>query len=235
MSKLLASCIILSALVAGSMCALFSPRPVKAEVSTYTEVVNPSGYADPSTGVVIVYSVHSVQTPDGVIVLEIPADALTSPTEITITEASGQELVASVPPPPSGFSLADTCFTFEGVDSLEESAKFIVRYSDADLAAADGSPYPLRLARYDEGDGKWTVLTTKRDATNESLRAATDGLGKFAVVVKKPAKMIPGLSRGQSVIIGLIVGVAGIVAIGIVLDRKVFKRKQPSPCGKSEI
>lgn len=207
---------------------LYCPGTAMADSSTYTEEIIPSGYIDPSTGVETVYSVYSVQTPEGNLSLELPKGAVISKTQITITQAPLESLIDSVPPPPSGLRFASTSFSIEGIETLEEKSKLFVRYSEEDLAASEGSPHLLVLARYDEGKEEWTTDFTKSVEPTHNLVVSTDELGLWAVMVEEPADVFPVLSRGVSVVVGLVVGLGGAVAVGILLDRKVFRGKQPS-------
>ena len=188
----------------------------------HPDTIIPSGYTD-SSGDVIVYSVYTVETPDGLIRLGFPTGAIDSERELVITQESSE----AWPSPPDGYSWASTCFSVNGVGTLDKDVGIRVRYSDDDLTAADGSPYLLVLARYDETESEWVVLDTTTDASNETLKCMTEAFSKVAVLVKEPAEGALGIPLGLSVIFGLAIGLTGAIAIAIVLDRKLGGRKTP--------
>jgi hypothetical protein len=204
---LIGLCLLLSA----SIC---HPLPATAQGnSTHTEQLVPSGDE-------FVYTVYTVQTPDGTITVELPSEAITAPTNITITQGPLEDL----PPAPSGLSFANTTFAIEGLDDLEEEAVVTVKYSEEDLQAADDSPYLLVLSYYDEANHEWVTLQTTQAPDGKSLKALTNGLGQWAVMVEEPHEGVAGLSVGSAILLGLLVAIVGAVAIGIVVDRKAFPR-----------
>lgn len=114
-----------------------------------------------------------------------------------------------VPAPPPDFGLATTCFRIDGLTGLlAKEATVTVKYTAADLdkAAADASR--LRLARWDEGNSRWSVLKTGVDKGAMTLTTSTNQLSTWAVMVAPPA----GLN--WVVIAG---AVAGVIIIALLV------------------
>jgi hypothetical protein len=81
-----------------------------------------------------------------------------------------------------------------------------VTYSADDLKAAGGDAGKLLLARWDRGDGQWTLLPTTVDAGAMTLSATTNRFSTWAVVATEQAPA--GASQEA--------GLPGWIAIGAV-------------------
>jgi thermitase len=125
-----------------------------------------------------------VETPDGRISLQFPADALAGKTEVIIR----QESAASASLAPATFKSGATYFSIELIGELAPGATttITVRYTDADLAAAGGDPNLLALSRYDETTGEWVIIPTTVDAQAKTLTAATAQFSNWMVVAEFP-------------------------------------------------
>jgi len=112
--------------------------------------------------------------------------------------------------------MGETCFIIMALDengneivSLSQPAVITVKYSEADLAAADGDPNRLVLAHWDEAAGQWKALKTSVDTEDMTLSASTTHLRTWAVLAKT-ASASNGLPLWSWVVIGL----AAVLAMG---------------------
>jgi hypothetical protein len=86
------------------------------------------------------------------------------------------------------------------ISTLAEDMAIIVRYSDEDVAAAEGNPRHLALAYYDEAVGQWKILDTIVDINDETLSATASHLSRWMVLAKNPPDvdwMPVGLTGGS--------------------------------------
>ena len=115
-----------------------------------------------------------METGDGQISTEFPSGAVAG-TAVVTTESTATSLVPGVA---QGFKMGETCFVMMALDengneivSLSQPAVITVKYSEADLAAADGDPNRLVLAHWDEAAGQWKALKTSVDTEDMTLSA----------------------------------------------------------------
>jgi hypothetical protein len=93
-----------------------------------------------------------------------------------------------LPPQPTGFDLATTCFRIDGLTGLlAKEATVTVEYTAADLDKVGSDASRLRLARWDEAQSQWSVLKTKVDKEAMTLTTNTNQLSIWAVMVAPPA------------------------------------------------
>ena len=100
----------------------------------------------------------TVSTPDSKVYLNFPAGAVTSDTFVSIASTTPPG------PPPEGFKLSAITFSITTTPSAYDyltPIQICVKYSVADLAAAEGDPAALNLAFYDVAAGSWVDLDTK--------------------------------------------------------------------------
>ena len=130
-----------------------------------------------------------IQTPEGTITLVIPAGAVIDNASIIIRRLPKD----GAPPAGSGYVFGDTCFSVQGMEHLARNVTMHIRYSDADLAAADADPSRLILSYYDESISEWITVDTKVDTSAETLSTETGHLSRWAVMRKESE---PGTSAG---------------------------------------
>jgi len=158
-----------------------------------------------------------VETADGRITVEFPADAVTGTVTVTIKYVPA----SSVPAAPKGFKIGETCFTVEAVDAsgnavvtFSQPVTITVRYSDGDVAAAGKDLNKLVLARYDEASAAWMTLETTVDTVDKTLSAATTQSSTWAVLARVSSH---GLAAWIWIVIGL--GAALMVAVAVFILR----------------
>ena len=174
-------------------------------------------YVPPSLPVSLTLTAASasiLQTEDGRISISFPQGAVFSEVEISLRSYPLAQLAA----PPPGYSLSAIAFRVDGLPGLlAKEAMVTVKYNAADLDRAEGEAARLRLARWDEAEGRWTVLKTNLDREAMTISATTNQLGIWAVMVAPPA----GVDR---LLIG---GVAvGVIVLGLLVYFRVVKRRR---------
>jgi len=148
------------------------------------EVKEPYVPPPPPVSVTLTPSSSSIlQTEDGRISISFPKGAVISQVEISLRSYPLEQL----PAPPAGFAVATTCFRVDGLTGLlAKEATVTVKYTAADLDKAEGDASRLRLARWDEAQNQWSVLTTKVDKEAMTLTTNTNQLSMWAVMVAPP-------------------------------------------------
>jgi len=122
--------------------------------------------------------------------------------------------------PPDGFALGATFFTLEAFDAngiplsaLNEACTIVVEYHDEDLAAAEGQPRRLYLARWDEAAERWQLVLAERDADAHTAIINTASLGTWGFLIGPLLpEAIAAWARVAIVFDGLaILGLCGLV------------------------
>ena len=121
-----------------------------------------------------------LKTTDGRFIVDFPAGAVLSDAIVTLRPFNKDNL----PPAPSGAKLGATTFRIDGLTGLlSKDATVVVKYSSADLEAAGSDVSKLTLARYDDSDGKWTIVPTTIDKNALTLTATTNRFSIWVVMV----------------------------------------------------
>ncbi|MCX6682224.1 MAG: hypothetical protein NTY71_04485 [Methanoregula sp.] len=142
--------------------------------------------------------------------ISIPEGSVIGNVDLTVQPVSRTQLSG----PPSNFRLAGTLFRVEGLAGLlAKDATITITYSQADRDAAAGDPSRLVLARWDESDGKWTLMPTTVDLNAGTLTVTTNHLSTWAVMAQSgpvPVRTtyVPGPDPGM---------VCGMLAVFIVI------------------
>jgi hypothetical protein len=142
-----------------------------------------SNYVAPPTETSVTVSPNAPATlasSDGRITISFPAGAVISAATVTLKPVARDQL----PAVPSDAKAGGTCFSVDGLSGLlSKDATIVVKYSDADLAAAGGDASKLVLARYDQSDSsKWTLLQTTVDNNAKTLTATTNRFSIWTVM-----------------------------------------------------
>jgi hypothetical protein len=165
-------------------------------------------------------SAATLATEDGRISIAFPQGSVTGEVEVSIQSYSPSQL----PTPQSGITLGTTCFRVDGIAGLlVKKATITVKYSSADLDKADGDASRLKLARWDEAQGKWSVLKTKVNTEAAALSTDTNQLSIWAVVVGGTSSSSP---FGAINLWWLIGGAAGVVIIALLVYFLVVRRRR---------
>lgn len=176
-------------------------------------------YVPPSPPVSIMLAPASasiLQTEDGRISITFLEGAVFSQVEISLRDFPLNQLA----PPPPGYLLAATAFRVDGLPGLlAKEATVSVKYSPAELDKAEGEAARLKLARWDEAEGQWTVLKTNLDREAMIVSATTNQLGIWAVMVAPPAGVDWLLIGGVAV---------GVIVLGLLVYFRVVKRRRTS-------
>jgi hypothetical protein len=157
---------------------------------------------------------------DGRFVVNFPAGAVFSDVNVTLKPFSNDKLPAA----PKGATLGATSFRVDGLTGLlSKDATLTVKYTSADLDAANSDVSKLVLARYDESENKWTILPTTLDKSALTLSTATNRFGILAVMAASAgagstsgstiATSKPGLGLDTTLVfvaLGLIIVFVGI-------------------------
>jgi C1A family cysteine protease len=179
---------------------------------TWECVVTPSdGTVDgPSVTVVEVLSYEAItaeggwiETIDEQVAMEFPSDIVTGTAKVAINQVSA----SSLPLPPDGCEAGNTGLIIDmvnaqgaAISTLAEDMTIVVRYSEEDLAAAEGNPRHLALAYYDEASGQWEILDTNVDINDGTISATANHLSRWMVLAKTPPDvdwMPVGLAGGS--------------------------------------
>jgi hypothetical protein len=163
-----------------------------------------------------------------------PAQSFLETKQVTVQDVP----VAQIPDLPPEIARVTKAFeinvyTAEGKleehPSLNRCITITAPYTDEDVAVAGGTPFSLKLLRYDSQTGVWIVLTTSVDLVKQELRAQVCGtLSIFGIGVGQapeaatpapvPTPTIPpfkphvgGVAPGSNLLLGLLV--AGIILV----------------------
>ena len=158
-----------------------------------------------------------LETADKSISISFPKGAVTGQVDVTLQNYP----MAQLPAPPANYTVATTSFRVDGLTGLlAQNATVTVKYSGADLDKAAGTASRLKLARWDEDIGQWTILKTTIDKSAMTLTAQTNRFSIWAVLVAPPAKT-NWIVIGGAIAAGIII----IAALVAVLTRK--KKARP--------
>jgi len=163
---------------------------MSAGSNSATITISASGATNTPKTVTVTLTILTPQTPtntvgtaeswveglDGKVILHFRAGSFASETNISIA------LKTIHGEAPEDFTLGETCFSITAEAELLRSIDVCVRYTDADVAAADGDPGKLRLAVYDETEGEWDVLSTSIDERTRTACARVKHLSDFAIL-----------------------------------------------------
>ena len=125
---------------------------------------------------------------DGVVTVTVPAGASVAAGTLSYTPKTAADAPAVAP---SGLAFGSVLFDLTVLDSSGDPAlnysfgtaiAVEVRYTDADLQAAEGNPDRLQLMKYDPGFQVWTALTTSFDPVAKTVRAQLTRLSFFALM-----------------------------------------------------
>jgi branched-chain amino acid transport system substrate-binding protein len=165
----------------------------------------------------------TVQTADGKITAEFPANATVGALTVTIEYIEPPSDKSA----PQGLKAGNTYFVIEVRDAggnaivtLSQPVTITVKYTDEDVEAAGGNPSKLVLAYYDEAVGEWQTLDTTVNTIDKTLSANTTHLSTWAVLAKAAD------SNGAPIWIWIIVGLGAVAVIagGIILSRRMAKK-----------
>ena len=198
---------------------------MSAGSNSATITISASGATNTPRTVTVTLTILAPQTPtntvgtaeswveglDGKIILHFRAGSFASETNISIA------LKTIHGDAPEDFTLGETCFSITAEAELLRSIDVCVRYTDADVAAADGDPDKLRLAVYDETEAEWDVLSTDIDQRTRTACARVDHLSDFTILAGPGA---PGVFSTDwwTVwwhVLPIAAGLAIVIAIGI--------------------
>jgi hypothetical protein len=151
-------------------------------------------------------SATELVTPDGIIRIKFPVGAFLAGGEVSVQPYPGE-----LPALPSGMKVGSTIFSVDGVMGLlSKDATVTVKYSQADLKAANGDAAKLALARWDRQEGKWTMLPTTLNAGATTLTATTNRFSTWAVVVSEGGA---GSQQAQTPGMGAALGLLSLIIV----------------------
>jgi hypothetical protein len=120
----------------------------------------------------------TLSVPEGTITISFPQGSVLSDTTVTVKPSTG-----TLPVLPAGATAGTTAFAVDGLSGLlAKDATVIVRYSRADLDAAQGDSSKLVLGRFDRAESYWTLLPTTVDKNAMTLTATTNRFSTWAVM-----------------------------------------------------
>ncbi len=129
----------------------------------------------------------AVQSTDGEITAEFPANAADGTLTVTIKYIASPSDKST----PQGFKACNTYFVIEVADAsgnavvnLSQPVTITVKYSPEDVAAAGGDPSNLVLAYCDETATDWKPLDTTVNTIDQTLSTTTTYPGTWAVLAK---------------------------------------------------
>ncbi|MBT8508666.1 hypothetical protein AZH53_09640 [Methanomicrobiaceae archaeon CYW5] len=135
--------------------------------------------------------------PEGTVTISFPKGAVFAETDVTVAPYAG-----ALPALPAGAAAGTTAFTVDGLTGLlAKDATVTVTYAAGDLAAAGGSASHLALARWDRGEGAWTLMPTKVDTGRGTLTATTNRFSTWAVVATDAAPAAPTGESGPGILV----------------------------------
>jgi hypothetical protein len=166
-----------------------TPTPSKPDVAVTAE---PGGDV-----VVIDADVDTEQTSgDTIVTIKIDAGTVASARRVLVySPTTVDDTKDDVPGLPAGTSYGTTIFRINLVEPdgtvtvgerLAKPIKLTVKYSDADLAAANNNPLNMRIFVYREGEG-WVGLDTLVNIANKTLTTHVSRFSLFAILGAEPA------------------------------------------------
>jgi hypothetical protein len=152
----------------------------------------------------------TLTVPEGTISISFPQGSVLADTTVTVSPYIG-----TLPALPAGTQAGSTVFSVDGLNGLLASdATVTVKYSQADLNAANNDASKLVLGRYDSN--AWTLLSTTVDKNAMTLTTSTNRFSTWAVIVAQvssPTGAGPTASAGSSG-----TGKTGFMGLGLGLD-----------------
>ena len=178
-------------------------------------------------------SVSTLAAPDDMVTVTIPSEA---PPGSFFLVYEPQTEVSAPAPSPAGFAFGTTLFELNVLDLTGVSASgtnflqpitISVKYTDADLQAADGNPSRLGIHKYDSVFQVWTPLLTTFDTMTQTVHAQVSQLSFFALMgqaqppTPKPHSTYtllpptPGdVAPGSGLLMGLLIAAFILIAAG---------------------
>jgi len=160
-----------------------------------------------------------METADGQISTDFPGGAIAGTAVVTIDSKRGCQL----PDAPEGFVIGDTCFVIVAMDedgndivTLSQPTTITVKYSEADVAAADGNAENLVLAYWDEEAEQWKPLNTVVNTADVTLTASTTHLSTWAILVAPASPQAQG-TQGIPLWVWIFVGSIGALPVAGIL------------------
>ncbi len=155
------------------------------EASGSFEVGKPYVPPPPPASVSVSPAAASVlETKNGEISISFPKGAVTGQVEVSLRSYPPEQLA----PAPADYVLTSNCFRVDGLTGLlANEALVMVKYTQVDLEKAKGDASRLRLARWDEALGQWSILETRIDKSAMTLTASTNRFSIWTVMVAPPA------------------------------------------------
>jgi len=195
--------------------------------SKSTSITVNQAYIPPFQNANVTISPNSPATlsvPGGTISISFPQGSVLSQTTVTVSPYTG-----TLPALPAGATAGSTVFSVDGLNGLLASdATVTVKYSTADLAAANNDASKLVLGRYDST--AWTLLPTTVDQNAMTLTASTNRFSTWAVIAAQspPSGGAASSGSGKGGFMGLGLGLDPILiigALGFVIIATGIKRK----------
>jgi hypothetical protein len=156
---------------------------------------------------------------DGNVSIYFPQGSVLAPVNVSLQSYPVDQIAAL----PSGVIAAGTCFQVSGLSGLlSQEATVTVKYTADDLAKAGGDVSRLVLARWDVGSSQWTIFKTNANEAAMTLRASSNQMSIWAVVVGSVAA-----AKASSVLpIAAIVGVIVLVLMIVVIIFLAWRRQR---------
>ena len=133
-------------------------------------------------------AVSTLTTADSRITVTIPSGAPKAPGWLMYTPRTS----AQAPTPlPAGLKFGSAIFDLTGIDhtgtvsastSFHSPITILVKYTDADVTAAEGNPARLVIYKYDDVLNAWTPLTTSFNSATKTVQAGASRVSFFALV-----------------------------------------------------
>jgi len=162
------------------------PTPDIASLELVPPVAVPQGGAIKAFGEGVVTNLTS---PDNQVAISIPMDSARSTGFLLYTPKTSADAPEA---PPAGLAFGTVIFEFTVMDTsgvvLPSNTRFrtpmtiSVKYTDADVQAAQGNPSRLVLYKYDSIFEAWTPLTTSVNPADGTLQVGVSRLGFFALM-----------------------------------------------------
>ncbi|MDA0987597.1 MAG: hypothetical protein O2783_00360 [Chloroflexi bacterium] len=133
-------------------------------------------------------AITTLTSPDSKVTVTISSDAPMGTGWLLYTPKTSANAPAALP---AGLAFSTAIFELTGIDASGSAAastsfhtpiKVSVRYTDADLPAAQGNPSRLVLYKYDPVFEVWTPLTTSVNLANKTVQANVTRVSFFALL-----------------------------------------------------